>query len=71
MHTPNAPQATRRSDATTDYPDHRDDLAHDVFARQSTLSVLGHRHAWALDQPDFVDRQPDQPRLLGNGQVMP
>ena len=33
------------------------------FARQATLSVFG-RHAWALDQADFVDRRPgDMPHV--------
>ena len=63
-HTP----CRRRSD---DRPDHSNELAHDDFAKRLTLSVLGHRHAWALDQPDFCDRQPDQPRMSANGRALP
>ena len=34
------------------------------FARAATISAFG-RHAWALDEIDFVDRLPDQaPRRL-------
>ncbi len=28
------------------------------FARQATIAAFGWRHARALDQADFVDRQP-------------
>ncbi len=33
------------------------------FARQAAIAAFG-RHAWALDQGDFVDRAPgDMPRV--------
>ena len=33
------------------------------FARQATINAFG-RHAWALDQADFVDRRPGEiPRV--------
>ena len=47
------------------------DLARDNFARTATLDAFKHRGVWALFEPEFQDRQPDDPRLLGNGRVVP
>ncbi len=62
---------TQAATRPNNHPDHHTDLARDDFARQLTLSVLGHRHAWALDPEIFVDRAPDSPRLLAGGRVAP
>ena len=65
-YTPNSVKSSSPS-RLIDHTDTLADLDRDEFARRLTLSVLGHRHAWALDQADFIDRRPDAPRILANG----
>ena len=37
-----------------------------AYARQATFKAFGQRARWALDEPDFADRAPDDaPRPIG------
>ena len=56
---------SRQTPARTDAPD---DQERAEFARKMTLNAFG-RHGQALDQGNFVDRLPDQIRLLANGRL--
>ncbi len=38
----------------------------EIFAREAALEAFGHRARWALDDPDFEDRSPNElPALAG------
>ena len=40
------------------------DATREIYAREACFEAFGHRAHWALDQPDFKDRSPNEPPSL-------